>query len=227
MMSGQLQTTDRPKPDRQLGLLLVLPLLFTFAAKPALLFVSNWQEWLAVDYLLRILFLAYVILVPRVREVAIQLFRRAWSDKSGPLRLMTFITVVLAAVMAEIFINQIRPPIYALFPETEFFNYFEIENQFWLIFDLTIGLTLVAISEEIMFRGFVIRFLGIFTSRAALAVLMSAVVFGLVHWTNGADNVVAATLTGLVLGSIYMHSRSLWPCILIHYLINLGYFWPN
>lgn len=214
-------------PDRQLGFLLALPVLLIFAAKPALLFVDTWQEWLAVDYLLRILFLAYVLLVPRVRAEAIQLFHRAWNDMSGSLRLMTLAIVVLAAVMAEIFIDQIRPPIFALFPETEWFNYFEIESRFWLVFDLTIGLGLVAISEELMFRGFVIRCLGFLTSRATLLILFSAVIFGLVHWTNGVDNVVAAILTGIVLGSIYMHSRSLWPCVIIHYLINLRHFWPS
>ena len=207
--------------------LFALPILFALGTTPILLLTSTWEEWLIVDYLVRVLILLYILMIPIVRSEVRRMFWRPWPESIGQLRAMTFFAVVLGTLVLEIFINQLRPPLTALFPEMEFFNYFEIQNRFWLIFDLTIGLVLVAVSEEIVFRGFVVRVLQVMTRRPIFLVLMSALIFGVAHWPNGVDNIVATGLTGIVLGGIYMWSKSLWPCVIIHYLINLGYFWPS
>lgn len=79
------------------------------------------------------------------------------------------------------------------------------------------------IAEEIMFRGMLLRLLerGLGTW---LAVGVSSVAFGFVHLQNpdatliGAGNVAVA---GLMLGLMYVHTRSLWFVIAVHAAWNV------
>ena len=74
-----------------------------------------------------------------------------------------------------------------------------------------------AVCEELAFRGFILsgmqrsgrKWLPIITSRAAL---------GTAHLTS--QQVFNAILLGLVLGLLAVRSRSLWPCIIFHFLFN-------
>ena len=47
---------------------------------------------------------------------------------------------------------------------------------------------------------------------------LSAVAFGVVHLVP--QQVFAATLAGLILGTVAWKGRSLWPCVLFHLLFN-------
>ena len=71
--------------------------------------------------------------------------------------------------------------------------------------------------EELLFRGVVLGNLLPFGKLQA--VLASAVLFGLMH--QSVEQLLYATVGGLVLGYIYVATRSIWPCILLH-LINNG-----
>ncbi|QDT17485.1 ABC transporter permease subunit/CPBP intramembrane protease [Alienimonas californiensis] len=74
-----------------------------------------------------------------------------------------------------------------------------------------------AVCEELAFRGFLLS--GFSRSRRPwLAIGLSAVAFGVVHLVP--QQVFAATLAGLVLGTIAWKGRSLWPCILFHLIFN-------
>ena len=86
---------------------------------------------------------------------------------------------------------------------------------FWLTF-LAVALV-PAVCEELAFRGFLLS--GFARSRRTwLAVLMSALAFGIIHIVP--QQVFAATLAGLVLGAVAVKGGSLWPCILFHLLFN-------
>jgi membrane protease YdiL (CAAX protease family) len=83
---------------------------------------------------------------------------------------------------------------------------------------LTAGIT-----EEITFRA-----LPILLFRAVLpgdgrvaAVLLSAVLFGLAHRYQGPAGMVATGVLGVVFGSVYVASGSLWPSMLLHVLLDL------
>ncbi|MFH5802471.1 ABC transporter permease subunit/CPBP intramembrane protease [Alienimonas sp. DA493] len=74
-----------------------------------------------------------------------------------------------------------------------------------------------AVCEELAFRGFLLS--GFARARRPwLAVGLSALAFGVVHLVP--QQVFAATLAGLVLGTIAWKGRSLWPCILFHLIFN-------
>ena len=83
-----------------------------------------------------------------------------------------------------------------------------------------------ALGEELLLRGFVLdrllKVIGRSNNGAALvAVVLQAVVFGSLHLHQGANALVAMT-AGLVFGFIWLlGGRNLWPCIVLHGLVDL------
>ncbi len=92
----------------------------------------------------------------------------------------------------------------------------------FLIPPLTMGLT-SAVFEEILLRGIIFRIteeqLGSY-----LALLISALLFGLMHLANPNSSLTVgiglAIQAGLLLGAAYMYARSLWLPIAIHFSWN-------
>lgn len=85
----------------------------------------------------------------------------------------------------------------------------------------------VGFIEEILFRGFLFNALA--KDNKKLAVLISSLTFGaghLVNLFNGANfistvlQVCYATAIGFLFTIIFMRSKSLWPCIIMHSTIN-------
>ena len=79
--------------------------------------------------------------------------------------------------------------------------------------------------EEIGYRGFLLNKISNLCggTRAAdvLAVLGSAVLFGLGHYYKGPAGVVDSGIAGLILGAVYLLSgRNLWTCVLAHGFID-------
>ncbi|MBI5223574.1 CPBP family intramembrane metalloprotease [Candidatus Micrarchaeota archaeon] len=69
------------------------------------------------------------------------------------------------------------------------------------------------LSEEILFRGYLSRKIGI---------IPSSIVFGLLHFGYGSViEVLGATLIGILLAWLFQKSKSLTPPLLLHVLYNL------
>lgn len=96
----------------------------------------------------------------------------------------------------------------------------EIESRFPALYDALIWLLVIGIApvvEELIFRGVLLqRWATKWGMRRAL--VASSVLFGLLH-TN---NPVGLTLFGLVMGLLYVRTRSLWVPIVCHGLNNLA-----
>ena len=87
---------------------------------------------------------------------------------------------------------------------------------------------LIALSEEIVFRGWVLR-RGLLVLSPVVALVASAVSFGLFHFVNLAlgqgllqtgQQVVFAVLVGISLAPLALKLNSLWPLILWHWAWN-------
>jgi membrane protease YdiL (CAAX protease family) len=78
--------------------------------------------------------------------------------------------------------------------------------------------TVVAFSEEIIFRGYLITRLSAVTGSTALAVFLSAVIFSLGHGYEGATGVISVGTMGLLLALAYVWRGSLVIPIVIHFL---------
>lgn len=101
-------------------------------------------------------------------------------------------------------------------------NYQYLQNNFF-IFTLTLlGVYIVSsFGEEVIYRAFLInRFmeLGLDTKKGRiLAAVLSAAIFGLVHFQWGATGVVATGFMGLVMGLFYLKFKdNLWILVLAH-----------
>ena len=92
------------------------------------------------------------------------------------------------------------------------------------------------ISEEIVFRGIPIsNWMRVSCTKRGIlpCILLSGVVFGVIHGLNGmlgADvpstvfQVGYATCLGVFLAAVFLRGGSLWPCILLHTLIDFTAF---
>jgi membrane protease YdiL (CAAX protease family) len=82
--------------------------------------------------------------------------------------------------------------------------------------------TVVAVAEETVFRGYLIHRLTAVTRRPAVAALLSAVIFSLGHGYEGTAGVVTVGVMGLALALVYVWRRSLVAPIVMHFLQDFG-----
>ena len=87
-------------------------------------------------------------------------------------------------------------------------------NNFYAV-SITAG-----IGEEIVYRGFVIWYLGQYMPVWG-AVVVSSVAFGLGHSYQGAGGALRTGLAGLVFGALYIVSGSIWLPIVAHALLDV------
>ena len=74
-----------------------------------------------------------------------------------------------------------------------------------------------ALCEEYLFRGAVLT--GLMPYGRTTAIMASSILFGLMH--QNPLQLLYTTLMGVVLGYVYIKTRSIWACILIHFFNNL------
>jgi membrane protease YdiL (CAAX protease family) len=77
------------------------------------------------------------------------------------------------------------------------------------------------VCEEVLYRGFLLAYLGAWMGWPA-ALVVSSLVFGLGHGYQGATGVIKAGLVGLLMGSIVLLTGSLWAAIILHAAIDLS-----
>lgn len=178
---------------------------------------ADAAAWFSVDYLMRAAVLIALAAARPTRHIAF----KARPIQIGKTELVAWFLVaaVLAAIcgyeplwrIAEALVPDIRLDFP---PRTTGSLYF---------IDLTFGLMLVAIHEEIFFRRVarvVFRPLGDGKTMVAL----SSVIFGLFHWWTGLPNMLLAMAVGAFLMLLYRRSGALWPAVLAHYLIDFWVF---
>ena len=99
--------------------------------------------------------------------------------------------------------------------------YNEIVPAFGFVMMILNLLVLAPTAEEIALRGIVYTRVEK-TSNAIIAIAVSSILFGLMHFTaGGMVLVVGATLMALVFGYIFHKFNSLWVCIIAHAVANL------
>ncbi|MBI5769934.1 MAG: CPBP family intramembrane metalloprotease [Verrucomicrobia bacterium] len=83
------------------------------------------------------------------------------------------------------------------------------------------GVMLVAVSEELVFRGALPALLARLGASPTAGWLVATVWFGLAHWSLGPGHVVQTALIGGVFGLMAQYGRSLWPVIVAHYVVDV------
>lgn len=191
------------------GLLFLVPLL-QVAAWPKFLLPA--PDLYVADYLSRVAVIGAAL---AGGVLALPGPRREWSWLKVAVAAPAFLVLLLA--LSEV--QQVLPAPWPwlrqnLYPYIESFD-------LWL-FDLTIGLVLVAVAEELAFRKV---FHGLWQDRGWPALsLVSSVAFGLLHAPQGALAVVSTAFAGVLLMKAYRASGTLWVPIGLHYAANLVVF---
>jgi len=95
---------------------------------------------------------------------------------------------------------------------------------------LALSWTVAAFGEELAFRILLLRGIafgfGDDRRAAAVALVLQALIFGLVHLYQGPAGVLATTLNGLVYGGLVLAARgSIWPAVLAHGTVNTIGLW--
>ncbi|MBN1579705.1 MAG: CPBP family intramembrane metalloprotease [Anaerolineae bacterium] len=88
---------------------------------------------------------------------------------------------------------------------------------------------LVALPEELLFRGIIQNLLRKRLKRDWLALLLAATIFGLAHLNNATPGfpipnwayVLMAALAGLAYGGVWMRSKKVTASAITHMLVNL------
>jgi len=97
-------------------------------------------------------------------------------------------------------------------------------NSVLQYFDGTVGMVFVGLSEEAVFRFYLINLLLLRGMPRARAIIVSTLIFAGIHWSYGAGAVVFATLAGLVLSLVFMSTRNLTAPIIAHAAFDAFYF---
>lgn len=178
------------------------------------LFVTSFL----VDSLIR--FLTLILLLCMVGfEILKELFKRPSLQSCYWIIVLTVIGLLVEKVLYEQvgvlvgFEGLFRLPAYP--------------SLYLKILDLTFGLLLVALSEEFVFRFYLIEWLrSIYLGKCAI-ILISSLVFGLIHWGLGLNSIILGFLWGLLPAYYYVSRRDLLPCVIAHFVTNFFVFINN
>lgn len=125
-----------------------------------------------------------------------------------------FATIVLLAIFVQPLIQQ-----YTTDPDI---SHLLIINQNLPVFILALVLVWItaAFLQELVFRSFFINALDILLGRNSsspwIAVVISSVVFGLMHAWQGIGGIIMTTLIGFVLGITYLlNGRRIWSLVVV------------
>ncbi len=82
-------------------------------------------------------------------------------------------------------------------------------------------------AEEVIYRGFLFWQLTLFMP-FYLSILVTNIIFGLLHWGTGLENVITTFVLGMIYSALSIYFDSLWAAILAHiitdlYSVGLGY----
>jgi membrane protease YdiL (CAAX protease family) len=179
------------------------------------IYVKDWRGWLLIDYvavkLLPLLVLAWLIRSGKVGFSSLGL--RMPSA-------ISFWSALAVGALSAVFIEQNGYLLTGGLSGAPLGQMPEIENPVWCWVDLTAGLAMVSIVEEVVFRGYLRIFLSRYTRRAWVVIGISAIAFGLIHWSGGLQKIMAASAVGAVFMALYLRTRSLPAIMGAHYLVN-------
>ena len=178
--------------------------------------VKNWRWWLFIDY-------AGVKLFPFVFALWLICTKKMRASEFGlkTQSMLSFLVVFLIVALVGTVIDQNGYQLIAKLPGYPPLGGMPaITSPVWNWIDLTFGLLMVGVCEELIFRGFLHTFISRFTENWFAIVVISSLGFGLIHWSLGLHVVLIASIIGAVFMIAYLRTRSLPAIMLAHFAIN-------
>lgn len=175
----------------------------------------GYAEWLAIDYGSRVLAIG-IVLYLLMKKISL-------PDEFGlaPIPFRRGLLWMLILTVSGILIDQVGWRFFEkMLPNTQLVVMPKIGNPIIRMFDLTFGVALVAVSEEIVFRGYCYSALKDRMSPQFL-VPASVLLFGLIHWSTGLHAIVSTALWGVLPMVAMIRTGSVIPAMIAHYLTDL------
>ena len=180
------------------------------------MYVKNWRWWLFIDYVGVKLF-PFLVVLWLIQSKKMRVSEFGLTTQTIPSFLVVFLVVALVGTI----IDQNGYQIVAKLPGySPLGGMPAITNPVWNWIDLTFGLFMVGIFEELIFRGYMHTFISRYTRSSFAIVVTSAVAFGLIHWSLGLHDVLITSTIGAVFMTAYLRTRSLPALMLAHFAVN-------
>lgn len=201
------------------------------------LFPQKWKNILAIIIIVSISFLDKLIPpagIPIAVVTIFILFR--WKKVSikylGLFNPKNWMKTIFIGLVMGIFIQAFG--IYVLSPIREWMGivqevpaaYAVIEgNNSKLIIYLVVAWTTAGFGEELIYRSFFLgQFVSVFENiknKWILSLIISSIIFGFLHFNNGIDAIIGTTVTGFIIGLIYLNTgRNIWAAYVTHAVAN-------
>lgn len=140
----------------------------------------------------------------------------------------TFFNGLLAGLVLWVILGLILNPVLNHFTGimTNYDKFNVLRHNIPLTLQATAGMWLTAaIGEEIIFRGFLLdRFIQL-TNHRAVSVVITAILFSLIHIYQGANGVLTTFVAGVLFGLLYLRSdRNLFLLVLAHGIADTLFF---
>ncbi len=192
---------------------LTLPFLLNDFAN---IFVRDYRLWLAIDYgFVKALPLALILYFLRAQRIS---YSDLGIQRIGFAR---FIAWSFSLTAVGIFLDQFGSRFFAvLLPDTRLGGMPKITNPLLDQIDLYLGLALVAVVEEVIFRGLYFTLLSRHIASRIAVLTFSAVTFGLIHWSLGLSAIVNSAIIGAVFMICIWRTGSVLPTIVAHFFVN-------
>jgi len=205
----------RENNARYLAVLVVLAAPF-YLNDFASIYVKDWRWWLAIDYVAVKLF-PLAVVAWLITSGRMQLAEFGLTVQTTPAFLATFFVAALAGTL----IDQNAYDLLKALPGYAPLGAMPvIPNDGWNRFDLGVGLLLVGVMEEMVFRAYAHTVISRYTVSPVAIVAISAVAFGLIHWSLGLLTVLITAVIGALFMIIYLRTRSAPALMLAHFAVN-------
>ena len=182
----------------------------------ASIYVKDWRWWLAIDYVSVKLF-PLVVIAWLIGSRRMELAEFGLTAQGALPFLAAFSIAALAGTLidqnAYHFLEKL--PGYAPLGGMP-----EIRSSVWNRIDLSFGLLLVGVMEELVFRAYAYTVIRRYTTHPAAIVAISAIAFGLIHWSMGLHAVLITAAIGAVFMVVYIQNRSAPALMLAHFAVN-------
>ena len=170
------------------------------------------DEMYLADYLIRVLMLAIIW-----QERAVLFVKPNWPSFRF---LFVFAIFFLGMFVTHQWLYHFQ---FTYDLEQYFYNperYPLIENSILLIFDMSVGLMMVAVTEEFIFRYKLNEYLKGKNANLLSRYLISSILFALMHAPQGLVSIGETFLWGLIFFGFYQRTKSIHFVIVIHFVTN-------
>lgn len=181
----------------------------------------DYESYYIVNQLLYALIYAASFLIPAAffyrisrRDSTQPVLTQVRLDRQFPLMAVAAIALILGSAILNSYIME-------LVHFSEFMDAYVADDPMDTNYKLVLSILTTAIIpgfvEELLFRGVILT--NLLPYGKSPAILISAVLFGLMH--QNPAQMFYATMAGVVLGLVYVRTRSIWGGVLIHFMNNL------